>query len=299
MSSIALLLLLATAPQSVDLPFEHLPFRKGLRIVEGPRQLGDAFPYLSVQSEDGKRSTELTPKSLAACLSHGIGSAQAAYEAVRLFVAGVPVENGKPLLEEAAKLRPELRIQKVEFPNDPPKSWKRSVEESEDGWTVFFVAYEMDRILQLVSIRASVTKAGKLDIRRTVIFRGPMTSWQSAVLGDADGGGFDRDRVMRTEAARARARFAKALAARRDLDTAFAIARLRLTPAQIEDLWPGKRRVVGSGRRIVAVDLVGGTSAVYDATETDAPIAYLFHTRAEKDKPFGFGERIHRLAVQR
>ena len=298
MSLLALLLLVVAAPERVDLPLAHLTFKEDVRFVEGTRQLGDAFPYLAVQRAGETRPSDLTPATLGACLAGEITTPEAAYEAVRLFVAGVPVEDGKPLLEAAAKLRKEMRAQEIRFPHAAPASWKRSVEKTEAGWTVRFVAYEMDRILQLVSIRATVSRAGKVEIDRSAIVQGPMTVWQTAVVADGENGGLDREKAMRDDADLARPRFARALRAPRDLDTAFAIARLRLTPDQIEEVWPGERRVIGSGRKIVAVDLEGGTTAVYDATDASAPIAYLLHTRIGS-KPIGTGKTLHRLAAQR
>jgi hypothetical protein len=251
----------------------------------------DAFPYLRV---NGPARAQLTPKSLPSLLAGEIQSKEAAYEAVRLFVAGVPVDDGKLLIAEGEKLTKELKFLRVKLAA-APKSWKRIVEKKLGGWIVRFVAFEMDNVLQLVRIDAAVTTHGDLRIRRVPIIEGPMTVWQSMVInGESDGS----DEKMRAEAKLARARYAKALQPPPDLHTAFAIARLRLTPAQIADLWPGKRRPLGSGLRIVGVDLKGGTCAIYDATAPDKPISYLLHGKNALG-PMRRGTTLHRLAALR
>ncbi|MHC4448914.1 MAG: hypothetical protein ACYS0E_02065 [Planctomycetota bacterium] len=291
MTMIAILLLTLAADKTVDLPVRHLKFKKGVSFSEGTRGMRDAFPYLRV---NGPARTQLTPKSLPSLLDGEIESKEAAYEAVRLFVAGVPVEDGKLLIAEGEKLSKELKLLRVKLAA-APKSWKRVVEKQLGGWTVRFVAFEMDNVLQLVRIDAAVTTHGDLRIRRVPIIEGPVTVWQSMVInGESDGG----EEKMRAEAKLARVRYAKALQPPRDLDTAFAIARLRLTPAQISDLWPGKRRSLGSGLRIVGVDLKGGTCAIYDATVPDRPISSLLHNKDARS-PMRRGTTLHRLAALR
>jgi hypothetical protein len=281
MPTIALLLLLA-APVHVDLPFEHLKFKEGVHFQEGSRGIGDAFPYLEAHVPKAARPVDLTPATLRGLLATKITTPEAAYEAVRLFVPGVPVENamqnGKRLIEEGKKLGKELNRLRVKLRHAPAKTpWKRRVEKTDEGWSVEFVAYEMDRVLRLAWIRATVKEDGTMKIERDLIIDGPPTVWQTALVED-DAGKGDADAQIRAEKERkeeallARRRFAAALGARRDRDTAFVIARLRLTPNQIADVWPRERIGVGSGRRLLGVDLIDGTLAVYDATDPKRPV---------------------------
>ncbi|MHC4938863.1 MAG: hypothetical protein ACYTHK_07840 [Planctomycetota bacterium] len=287
----AVLLLAFAVDQKVDLPVKHLAFKDGVSFREGARGMGDAFPYLRVHYPHGRVPEQLTPKNLHGILDGKITTKQAAYEVVRLFVAGVPVEATQPLLTAAGKL--ELKHLGMGI---TPRSERRAIEKKDDVWLVSFVAYEMDRMLQLVQIDAKVTAGGKVEIKRTPIIHGPMTSWQTTVIDGQDDGG--KDEAMRAEAKLARSAYAKALKAKRDLDTAFAIARLRLTPREIEDLWPGKRRPFGSGVIIVGFDLADGTTVIYDASGKDRPIPYLVHARDAKG-PMKWGTTLHRLAALR
>ena len=81
-----------------------------------------------------------------------------------------------------------------------------------------------------------------------------------------------------------------------DLETAWSIARLRLKPDQIQELWPGEKKVVGSGLRLVAVDLDDGTSVVYDATVAKTPIRSMWHTKGATG-PGKWGPELHRLSA--
>jgi len=299
MPFVALLLLLAPPPRTIDLPVRHLACKEGVEFLEGTRGLNDSFPYLSVRVPKAKRAVDLTPDNLRAVLDGKIESADAAYEAVRLFVAGVRVDDGGKLLAEAKKLKKELKHLPIELGREPD-NWRRVVVRTEEGWQVGFFAYEMDRVLRLVRIDATVKADGAMRIGRKRVFEGPMTSWQTAVVDDEEGRaeGLRDQEEMRAEAELARRRYAAALRPKRNLATAFAIGRLRLTPKEIEDLWPGERRGVGSGLRLVAVDLDDGTEVFYDATVPTHPISYLGHGK-RSDGPMRRGAVLHWLATVR
>jgi len=277
MTTLALLLLLAApAPIQLDLPFEHLKWKEGVTFDEGARGIGNEFPYLDAKLPKAARPVAVTPQTLRGLLAEKITTPEAAYEAVRLFVPGVPVEDGKRLIEEGRKLQKELRRFKVKVAIEAGKQpWKRRIEKTEQGWSVEYVAYEMDRILRLVRIRGTVAEDGTVKLEREIVVEGPMTVWQTAVVGgeEADVDAQIRaEKEMREESLLARRRLAGALGARRDRATAFVLARLRLTPNQLADVWPKERLSVGSGRRLLGVDLVDGTVAVYDATDGKRPV---------------------------
>jgi len=289
------LLLLLSAPllagdDSISIPFQHLKLKGTLK--EGHRGLGDIFPYIAIGRAD------LTPKSLRA----DVDSAGAALEAVRLFAAGPLVRDeatAKKMIETGSALKKKLKHLRVNVTAHRPESYAPTAERTKDGWKVSFVAFEMDRMLGLVHFVATVSAEGQVQLTRKPIVDGPMTSWQTAMISTATAeqqeAAIRRAREMREEAVVARRVYAKALAPPCDLDTAWALARLRLSAADLEDLWGPHDRVVGSGVYLVARDLKGGGAITYDAGDKKRAILRMSHVR-EAPAPMRVGPTLHTLS---
>jgi len=278
-----LILLLAVPAAGLDLPFKHLQVGYGIEVVEGMRGLTDEFPYLAFRAPGETGSRQLVPANTGALLrtrlkasgkmTDPILSKRAALAATRLFVAGVIVKDEKKadeLIKTARTLSKELKHLPIRVHEFRPKRWEPHVKRTDEGWIVTLVAFEMDRVLQLVQITANVPRNGRLEIRRKPIVTGPMTIWQSVLIADEDEDvQLARLKAMDEEALRARRCYAKSLLPPRSLDTAWAIARLRLTPRQIDDVWPGPKVVPAAEREYSMVELVGGSWFVYRSFEPD------------------------------
>ncbi|MHC4956153.1 MAG: hypothetical protein ACYTGZ_20100 [Planctomycetota bacterium] len=313
----------AIAGPDLNLPVRHLKFAKGVTFKEGTRGLREAFPYIEALGARDRRGTALTPDSLKHFLDaplhatgkrhNAIKSKEAAIEAVRLFVAGPLVRKeakAKVMIAKAKELKKRIKHLDIKIPEHRPKSYELTAEPMPRDvagrrpvrWKVSLVAFEMDTMLRLVHVDARVSSDGDIHIKRRPIIDGPMTSWQSGVVVGIDGmpanGGADKDKKMRAEALLARREYAKALAPARDLDSAWAIARLMLTPEQVRDLWGKESRVVGSGLRLVAYDLKRGSSVVFDATVSTHPIQRFTHRRFAQTGLSGFGPVLHRFAAR-
>ena len=184
MLRIALLLILA-APvlaedTSIAIPLRHLKLKAPL--TEGQRGLGDAFPYIAC----GK--TELTPSTLGEALRADIDSKEAAIEAARLFAAGPLVRDeaqAKKIIATGRDLAKKLKHLRVKLHENRPKSYAPTAERLKTGWQVSLVVFEMDRMLRLVHIEATVRAGGKITLKRTPIVDGPMTIWQTAMIAGA------------------------------------------------------------------------------------------------------------------
>jgi len=87
-----------------------------------------------------------------------------------------------PGIATARALQKELKHLEVKVTDHRPKSHAPSAKEIEDGFEVSFVAFEMDRMLQLVHVVARVKRDGTASLKRHPIVSGPMTSWQTAML---------------------------------------------------------------------------------------------------------------------
>jgi len=298
MLRIALLLILA-APglaedSSIAIPLRHLKLKAPL--TEGQRGLGDTFPYIAF----GK--TELTPGTLGDALRADIDSKEAAFEAARLFAAGPLVRDeaqAKRIIATGRTLAKKLKHLRVKLHEYRPKSYAPTVEKLKTGWQVSLVVFEMDRMLRLVHIEATVRAGSKITLKRTPIVDGPMTVWQTAMIAGASqkeqDAALQKQHEMRAEALLARRTYARALAPRCNLDTAWAIARLRLSATQLEDLWGPHDRVVGSGVYLVARDLADGGAIIYDAGDKARAIRRVAHVR-EAPAPMRVGPTLHQLA---
>ncbi|MHC4407996.1 MAG: hypothetical protein ACYS0E_12225 [Planctomycetota bacterium] len=310
-TAVLLVSLLAAPATSLDLPFKHPKTGYSVEVVEGSRGLGDAFPYLAFRGHREERSRELIPANAGDMLltrlkasgkwTDPILGERHALAATRLFVAGILVQDEKraeQLIATARVLSKELKHLPVKVTEFRPKSWAPKVERTKEGWTVTLVAFEMDRILQLVQITAKVPGSGKLVIEREPIVTGPMTVWQSAVIHGQDADmQIARLKAMDAEALLARRRYAKSLQAPRTLDTAWAIARLRLTPEQIDDLWPGPKQVPVANRLYSMMALEDGSWVAYTAGESGGTITDMRQTK----KPTNgrdLGEVIRVLAAR-
>lgn len=275
MRFLPVLLLVAAVLQAADddhtdAVFTHLHLKDGVKLVEGPRGLDAAFPYIK----------GLSPKTLPRFVEP-IRDVKQAADAVRLFVAGVVVRDAEQagrIIAAARDLKKKLKRLEVKIAAHLPESYQASAKQTEDGFEVSLFAFEMDRMLQLVHVKAKVKRDGTVTIERDPIVSGPMTSWQTAAIEPENqdpkkiAAAMEAETEMRAEAVKARARYAKALQAARDLDTAWAIARLTLSLEQIEDLWGKPDRTLGSGLMIRAYALEDGTALMVGASgRTRAP----------------------------
>ncbi|MEM8884251.1 MAG: hypothetical protein AAGD14_09295 [Planctomycetota bacterium] len=286
MTTLAVLIL---SLSTLDVP--GVAFREDVGITEGTRGLREAFPYLRAKRPGMARGEELTPENLHRFIPP-VRDEKAAYAAVRLFVAGIAVEKGDALITVGEELRKEFQHLKPKVDRKAsPADWSRRVERKADGWHVTFVAYEMDRLLQLVRIDAVVPESGPISMQRTPIVRGPMTSWQTAMINGQDDGFLRREKEMQAEARDARRRYAEALRMPRTLDAAFAIGRLRLSPAEVRSLWPGKQIDLARGLNHGGYILADGTVVSFAARTVQSPIHTLIH---RKNK----GPVLHRLTVR-
>ena len=298
MLRISLLLLLAlpalAEDKTIAIPCAHLKLKDGL--TEGSRGLGDSFPYVAIGRED------LTPATLSKALTDPIDSGEAAIEAVRLFAAGPLVRDeakAKTMIATGEGLAKKFKHLKPKVTKHRPASYAPTAERTKEGWKVSLVAFEMDRMLGLVHFEATVTPEGKVTLARKPIVNGPMTSWQTAMISTAtreqQEAAIRREKEMRAEAVVARTTYAKALTPECDLDTAWAVARLRLSAAQIEELWGKFDRVVGSGVYLVARDLKGGTAIYYDGGDKKRPVRRITHVQSAP-APMRIGPELHRLS---
>jgi len=281
-------------PTEISVPVRHLKLKPGLD--ESERGLMEAFPYIA-----GKQGV-LKPETLPRFLKEDIASKEAAIEAVRLFAAGPLVrdEAKAKVMIEAGKLQvKKLKHLKVKVLDHRPKSYAPTATKWKDGWHVSLVAFEMDNMLRLVHIEAVVRSNGLVKLKRKPIVDGPMTSWQTAMISTASAAeqvaAVKREQEMRREALRARKAYAKALAPARDLDTAWAIARLRLSASQIADLWRPHDRVVGSGVYLVAYFLKDGSAVIFDAGDKRRRVLRTSHVR-EAPGPMKVGPTLHVLS---
>jgi hypothetical protein len=143
-------------------------------------------------------------------------------------------ETAERLLQTATRLKGEFRHLRIELSEYRPESYAPSATPMRQNrsihpvevWKVSFVALELDRYLQLVHVTAKVRAGGKIEMERKPLFAGPMTSWQTAAIGEYTEADARADREMREEAVRARREYAKALGAGRDLDTMWVLARV-------------------------------------------------------------------------
>ena len=301
--------LVAHAGEPIDIPTSALTFRKGVVFTEGLRGMGDAFPYVSARLPGDARGVDLSPKTLGRFVT-GVASDKAAIEAVRLFAGGTLVRDGakaKLLIEEAGKLQKKIRLLPIKIHKHRPASYApvAAPDKKTGGWNVSLVVFEMDNVLRLVHVRAAVSPKGAIKIERKSIIDGPMTVWQAAAIAGGEQSDIElsaaQERRMRSEAVLARRRFAQVLRPKRDLDNAWAIARLRLSYLEIVDLWGEQSEIVTSGLRVVSYDLKGDNAVLFDATASRRPVYRMRHIRHVKRAPPLSREWkiLHRLSAER
>jgi hypothetical protein len=282
MRFLPILLLVAGVLQAGDDPvdpvFEHLRLKKGARLVDSPRSLMETYPYLE----------GVTPETLPRFVEEVRDLKQAA-DAARLFVAGTIVsdkEQADRIIATARELKKELKHLDVDVTEYRPKSYTPTAKDVDGGFEVSFVAFEMNGMLQLVHVVANVKRDGTVSLKRNAIVSGPMTSWQTAMLETEDqtpekiAADMEAEAEARAEAVKARARYAKALKPARNLDTAWAIARLGLSLDQVEDLWGKPDRKTGSGLMIRLWKLDDGTAMVVGAGGPKARPSYIRHVES-------------------
>lgn len=287
----------------VVLPLTALRVSPGVRVTEGVRHLSDVFPYVAVApvTFSSTRATQLAPATLTAMLPAAhqsdsrtvmpIGSPDAAIEAVRLFVAGPLVTDAataERLLATGRELAEKLEHLAVKVTDHRPPSWTPSATASDaadddgtpSGWNVSLVAYEMDRMLRLVHVTATVGTDGSLSFKREPLVDGPMTSWQTAVIGKRTDAMEARQKAMHEEVVVARRAYARALQPAKTLDALWTAARLALGMSEVRDLFGEPDRDIGSGVHLWTYDLDDGTSVVFSAAAEK--VAQVLHVRNAK-----------------
>jgi hypothetical protein len=292
----------------VDVPVKTIPWNSTAEFVEGQRGMGDTFPFIAFGE------SELTPKSFKNALASKITTARAAIDVVRLFVAGPLVRTeakAKQMLDAGAALKKNLEHLTVKLSDHRPESYAPSAvawsKDDPTSWRVSLVAFEMHNMLRLVHVTAKVTATGDLTIKRHAMVDGPMTQWQSAMIvapsHDERRGAIENERGMRREATDARSIYAKALQPARALDTAWVFARLRLSGAEITQLWGKWDRITGRepGPALKAYDLPGGGAVVYNDVHVRPGVRWFAHVKqapaTEPGKPAPkVGPVLHVLA---
>ena len=186
-------------PAAISL--EHLELSEGWQFGDGPRSLQDRFPYLVAAKNPAKEnvnarvieshslSTVLRKTKLEDGRVAAIPSADAALEAVRLFVAGPLVKDqatAERIIEEARVLKYDFLHLAPSVTDYRPESYEPTVTARKDSaqpqsaWDVSLVALELDRRLRLVHVTATVYMGGYMMIERRPIVDGPLTSSQTA-----------------------------------------------------------------------------------------------------------------------
>jgi hypothetical protein len=243
--------------REIDLPFDCLVLAEGLTLYEGSRYLDDAFPYLLAGKEDGSSilGHKLTPENLGHFLVKApqkggsvpaaIRTEKQARAAALLFIPGrlITKEAQAERIIAAAKLiQEEFEHLKPKVTDYRPESYQctvrplpqdRSIHPVE-AWEVVFTALEVDRYLSLVHVKARVTAGGVVTFERHPIVDGPMTSWQTAVIGEYTEAHRQRDQKLYDEAAKARRVYCRAAGPAMTFEDLWATARVCLDLTELE-----------------------------------------------------------------
>ena len=209
---------------AVDLPWEHLELAQGVMIAEAPRSLLEAFPYL-LASRDPKPKDgyHLTARNLHHFLKGPVSSSEQAFEAARTFVAGPLVATAEAAARVVEQAKEQPRSLGIEIHDYRPKVYPPVIARAKDGWEVSFVAFEMVGRARLVHVRARVPEEGEIAYAFQPIVDGPLLSWQTA--GEVD---MEQEERKRARARAAMLLFGKSLRLEPGIDTAWALARVRL-----------------------------------------------------------------------
>lgn len=245
--------------REIDLPNDSLKLAEGLTLYEGDRYLADAFPYLLAGKEEDGRVTgyKLTPENLGHFLVKApqegghvpaaIRTGEQARAAAMLFIPGRLITKkmqAERIIAAAKELAEEFKYLPPTITEFRPESYActvrpldqdRSIHPTE-AWEVAFTALELDRYLALVHVKARVTAGGEITYTREVIVDGPMTSWQTAVMGEYTEADRRQDQAMVAEALRARRVYGMAAGPVQTFPEVWAAARVcldlkQLTPA--------------------------------------------------------------------
>lgn len=300
----------ADPSRTVTLPARALSFREGVRLAEGPRMLRDTFPYLVALEEEAnvERGLAIRPETLPALLAEGppiggsspvrIPSARAAIDAVRLFVAGPLVtdaETAERIVDTGGRLAEGLRYLDVQVTEHRPDAWSpratpvAALDKAAGTiarWDVSLVAFELDRRLRLVHVTAAVKPDGTIELEQTPIVDGPMTTWQTAVLGEYTEAMEQEQRAMVAEVDVARRAYAEALRPARTIGAFWPVVRVLHRMDDVRALFGAPDRDVGSGIHIWVYDLDDGTQVALGGSEDR--IVYARHVRGATKPLAGF-----------
>jgi hypothetical protein len=209
---------------AVDLPWEHLALAEGVELAEAPRSLLEAFPYL-LASRDPKPTGgyHLTAGNLHHFLKGPVSSSEQALEAARMFVAGPLVTTAEAVERVVAQAKEQPRSLGIEIHDFRPKVYPPVIARAKDVWEVSFVAFAMIGRARLVHVKARVPEKGAITYAFQPIVDGPLLSWQTS--GDVD---MEQENRNRAQARAAMLLFGKALQLNPGIDTAWALARVRL-----------------------------------------------------------------------
>ena len=235
--------------RGLSVPLTHLELEATLSPCEAPRGMRDAFPYvgLPLTRTSVNGGPILTTSNLGGFVVQrpqkgskrpaAIRTDAEAIEAVRLFVEGplVRTEAAAQRVIAAAEglARTHVHLKPKVTTHRPPSytptaramAQDRSIYPTEH-WEVRLVALEIDRMLRLVEIRATVHATGVVKLERHPLVDGPMTTWQTGVTQGNAEEAVEKNAAMRKEARAARIAYLKALRPAREAMDYWAMARV-------------------------------------------------------------------------
>jgi len=252
---------------AVDLPWEHLELAEGLELAEAPRSLREAFPYLLV-SRDPKPAEgyHLTARNLHHFLKGPVSSGEQAFEAARTFVAGPLVTTAEAAERVVAQAMEQPGSLGIKIHDYRPKAHQPLIVRAQDAWEVSFVAFEMVGRARLVHVKARVPEKGEITYAFQPIVDGPLLSWQTA--GEVD---MEQEKRDRARARAAMLLFGKALQLKPGIDTAWALARVRLHHMGEVRTLLGKPARTWTPIAALSQYAVGDSKFVFAGKRTDEP----------------------------
>ncbi len=273
--------------RAVDLPFVELELAGNFTLLEGPRSLGESFPYLvvlGVGEEENARGHVLTPENLGHFLVKApqegghipaaIRTAEQARAAAMLFIPGRAIRTeaaANRIITVAEKLEKEFKHLMLRVTEYRPKSYQPTVQplaqdrsiHPTEAWEVSFTALETDRHLSLVHVVARVTADGEVTYARHPIVDGPMTSWQTKVFGEYTDAHLRKQAEMVAEAERARREYCRAAGPAASFEDLWAAARIAWDRKELEALIGQTAPGGPEGSGLLFTDLPGETRLVF------------------------------------
>ncbi|MHC4732203.1 MAG: hypothetical protein ACYS6Z_16665, partial [Planctomycetota bacterium] len=152
-----------------------------------------------------------------------ISSAEQAFEAARSFVAGPLVATAEAAERVVAQAKEQPASLGIVIHDYRPEVFAPVIARAKDAWEVSFVAFEMVGRARLVHVKARAPEKGAITYAFQPIVDGPLLSWQTS--GEVD---MEQEARERAQARAVLMLFGKALRLEPGIDTAWALARVRL-----------------------------------------------------------------------